>query len=105
MALRAILEHHTVFIGKALNLACKKLRAFFMSKVTEARHAHHFSIRQKAADLMRAIGIINAPWGANIGARHITVSTSGLVPRIRDLADAAKGVPPVVLPVHRHARL
>jgi 23S rRNA (adenine2503-C2)-methyltransferase len=38
-------------------------------------------------NLMRAIGIINAPWGTNIGARHITVSTSGLVPRIRDLAD------------------
>jgi 23S rRNA (adenine2503-C2)-methyltransferase len=38
-------------------------------------------------NLVRAIGIINAPWGAGIGARHITVSTSGLVPRIRDLAD------------------
>ncbi len=39
------------------------------------------------AHLLRAIAIINAPWGLNIGARHITVSTSGLVPRIRDLAD------------------
>ncbi len=38
-------------------------------------------------NLLRAIGIINAPWGPAIGARHITVSTSGLVPRIRDLAD------------------
>ncbi|MGH8048474.1 MAG: 23S rRNA (adenine(2503)-C(2))-methyltransferase RlmN [Chthoniobacterales bacterium] len=38
-------------------------------------------------NLMRAIGIINAPWGTNIGARHITLSTSGLVPRIRELAD------------------
>jgi 23S rRNA (adenine2503-C2)-methyltransferase len=37
--------------------------------------------------LMRAIGIINAPWGVHLGARHITVSTSGLAPRIRDLAD------------------
>ncbi|MDD5200756.1 MAG: 23S rRNA (adenine(2503)-C(2))-methyltransferase RlmN [Terrimicrobiaceae bacterium] len=37
--------------------------------------------------LLRAIGILNAPWGAGVGARHITVSTSGLVPRIRDLAD------------------
>lgn len=37
--------------------------------------------------LMRAIAIINAPWGVGVGARHITVSTSGLVPRIRDLAD------------------
>lgn len=38
-------------------------------------------------NLIRAIGIINASWGHGIGARHITVSTSGLVPRIRDLAD------------------
>ena len=38
-------------------------------------------------NLMRAIGIINAPWGVNLGARHITVSTSGLAPRIRELAE------------------
>ncbi len=38
-------------------------------------------------NLMRAITIINAPWGAGIGARHITVSTSGLAPKIRELAD------------------
>src|ERR1700677_130251 len=37
--------------------------------------------------LMRAIAIINAPWGIHLGARHITVSTSGLAPRIRDLAN------------------
>jgi len=37
--------------------------------------------------LMRAIGILNAPWGVGLGARHMTVSTSGLVPRIRDFAD------------------
>ena len=38
-------------------------------------------------NLMRAIVIINAPWGIHLGARHITVSTSGLAPRIRELAD------------------
>ena len=38
-------------------------------------------------NLMRAIQIINAPWGVGIGARHITTSTSGLVPQIRQLAD------------------
>src|SRR5207248_7410659 len=38
-------------------------------------------------NLMRAIRIINASWGLGIGARHITVSTSGLVPQIRKLAD------------------
>ena len=39
------------------------------------------------ANLMQAIAIINAPWGVGIGARHITVSTSGLAPQIRELAD------------------
>jgi 23S rRNA (adenine2503-C2)-methyltransferase len=37
-------------------------------------------------NLMKAVTIINAHWGLNIGARHITISTSGLAPRIRDLA-------------------
>ncbi|MEY2525926.1 MAG: rRNA (adenine2503-C2)-methyltransferase [Verrucomicrobiota bacterium] len=38
-------------------------------------------------NLMRAISILNAPWGLGIGARHITVSTSGLAPQIRKLAE------------------
>jgi 23S rRNA (adenine2503-C2)-methyltransferase len=38
-------------------------------------------------NLIRAIQIINAPWGIGIGARHITVSTSGLAPQVRKLAD------------------
>jgi 23S rRNA (adenine2503-C2)-methyltransferase len=38
-------------------------------------------------NLMCAIRIINAPWGLGIGARHITVSTSGLAPQIRELSD------------------
>ena len=38
------------------------------------------------ANLASALEILNAPWGFGIGARHITVSTSGLAPRIRDLA-------------------
>jgi 23S rRNA (adenine2503-C2)-methyltransferase len=41
------------------------------------------------SNVMRAIQIINAPWGLGIGARHITVSTSGLAPQIRKLADEA----------------
>ncbi len=38
-------------------------------------------------NLMQALTIINAPWGIGIGARHITISTSGLAPQIRELAD------------------
>ena len=39
------------------------------------------------ANLMKAITIINAPWGIGLGARHITISTSGLAPQIKLLAD------------------
>ena len=38
-------------------------------------------------NLIKALRILNAPWGGGIGARKITVSTSGLVPQIRKLAD------------------
>lgn len=37
-------------------------------------------------NVMRAIKILNHPKGLNIGARHISVSTSGVVPRIYDFA-------------------
>jgi 23S rRNA (adenine2503-C2)-methyltransferase len=64
--------------------------------------------------LMRAIRIINAPWGLGLGARHITVSTSGLAPQIRKLADeplqirlavslhgATDGVRDQIMPINR----
>ncbi|MGC8805170.1 MAG: 23S rRNA (adenine(2503)-C(2))-methyltransferase RlmN, partial [Candidatus Ratteibacteria bacterium] len=37
--------------------------------------------------LIKAIGIINAKDGVNIGARKITVSTAGIVPKIMEFAD------------------
>ena len=37
--------------------------------------------------LLAAIDILTAPWGPHLGARHLTLSTSGLVPQIRQLAD------------------
>lgn len=37
--------------------------------------------------LMAALRTLNAPWGGGIGARKITISTSGVAPRIRQLAD------------------
>jgi 23S rRNA (adenine2503-C2)-methyltransferase len=36
--------------------------------------------------LLKALKILNAPWGGGIGARKITISTSGLAPQIRRLA-------------------
>jgi 23S rRNA (adenine2503-C2)-methyltransferase len=38
-------------------------------------------------NLLKALRILNATWGGAIGARKITVSTSGLAPQIRKLAD------------------
>lgn len=37
-------------------------------------------------NLLKALRLLNAPWGAGIGARKITISTSGLAPQIRKLA-------------------
>ena len=42
--------------------------------------------------LVRVLKILNAPWGLNIGARRITVSTSGLAPQIEQLADEEIGI-------------
>ena len=39
------------------------------------------------ANLTAALEILNSPWGVGIGARRITISTSGLAPQIRMLAD------------------
>ena len=38
-------------------------------------------------NVMNAIKILNNPKGINMGARHISISTSGLVPKIYKLAD------------------
>ncbi|HCR28728.1 MAG TPA: 23S rRNA (adenine(2503)-C(2))-methyltransferase RlmN [Opitutae bacterium] len=37
-------------------------------------------------NLLEALRVLNAPWGLNFGARRITVSTSGIVPKILELA-------------------
>lgn len=41
--------------------------------------------------LIRALTIVNADWGLGFGARRITISTSGLVPKILKLADEPLG--------------
>ena len=38
-------------------------------------------------NVIRAISLLNEPKGLNIGARHISISTSGVVPKIYELAD------------------
>src|SRR4051812_47526535 len=41
--------------------------------------------------LLRALTILNADWGLGFGARRITISTSGLVPKILKLAEEDLG--------------
>ena len=42
--------------------------------------------------LMAALRAANAPWGFGFGARRITISTSGVVPKILELAEESLGV-------------
>jgi len=42
--------------------------------------------------IIRALTIVNAPWGLGFGARRITLSTSGLVPKILALAEEPLGI-------------
>jgi 23S rRNA (adenine2503-C2)-methyltransferase len=42
-------------------------------------------------NLLRALTILNAEWGLGFGARRITISTSGLVPKILQLAEEPAG--------------
>jgi 23S rRNA (adenine2503-C2)-methyltransferase len=43
--------------------------------------------RANLRNLLAAIEILNADWGVGIGARHMTISTSGLAPQIEKLAE------------------
>jgi 23S rRNA (adenine2503-C2)-methyltransferase len=52
------------------------------------------------ANVFKSIQALNHPKMRNLGARHITISTSGIVPGIRDLADFQV---PVRLSVSLHA--
>jgi 23S rRNA (adenine2503-C2)-methyltransferase len=43
-------------------------------------------------NIIRALTIVNAEWGLGVGARRITLSTSGLVPKILKLAEEPLGI-------------
>lgn len=43
-------------------------------------------------NVIKFINIVNNPYGISLGSRHITVSTSGLVPRILDFIEDGKQV-------------
>ena len=42
-------------------------------------------------EVLKAIRILNEPWGFGIGARRITVSTSGIAPKILEFVEKADG--------------
>jgi 23S rRNA (adenine2503-C2)-methyltransferase len=57
-------------------------------------------------NVLRALRILNAPWALGIGARKMTISTVGLAPQIRHLAEeplhgATDEVRAQILPVSR----
>lgn len=54
------------------------------------------------ANLMKALRIVSAPWGLQIGVRHITVSTSGILPGIQKFAQEPE---PFKLSVSLHAAM
>ncbi len=41
--------------------------------------------------VMKALKILQAPWGFGLGARRITVSTVGIVPQIREFVERSEG--------------
>jgi 23S rRNA (adenine2503-C2)-methyltransferase len=43
-------------------------------------------------NVMNFIDIINSPKGIELGARHITISTSGIIPKIKEFSDQDKQV-------------
>ena len=49
---------------------------------------------------VKFLELVNAPYGLNIGLRHVTLSTSGIVPRIYDLMQLQL---PITLAVSLHA--
>ncbi len=55
-------------------------------------------------NLLKALRILNAPWGGGIGARKITISTSGLAPQIRRLARRTGTIPPGHFPARGDRR-
>ena len=55
-------------------------------------------------NLLKALRILNAPWGGGIGARKITISTSGLAPQIRRLADEPLQFRLAIFAAWRHRR-
>ena len=82
--------------GWSRNLTCAEIVTQVLHvKEEAARHPHPLSNivfmgtgepLDNFDNLIKAVRLINAEEGINLGARHITISTVGLVPKIKELA-------------------
>ena len=81
--------------GFKRNLSCAEIlfQVLYMKRIACERRLSHIVFMgvgeplDNYDNLMKAIRTINSPKGMNIAARRITVSTCGLVPKIKKLAE------------------
>jgi len=81
--------------GFKRNLSCGEIieEALFLKSESEGNRLTHLVLMGTGEPLdnydsvLKAIRIINSPEGLQLGARHITISTCGVVPGIKKLAD------------------
>ncbi|MBN1869723.1 MAG: 23S rRNA (adenine(2503)-C(2))-methyltransferase RlmN [Candidatus Omnitrophica bacterium] len=81
--------------GWKRNLTCAEIlsQILAMNRITEARRISHIVFMgvgeplDNYDNLIKAVRVINSPKGLNIAARRITVSTCGIIPMIKKLAE------------------
>ena len=91
-----------ISIIKNLNKEKYDIYPIYISKTGEWFEVHNIEKHEKIGDeledrmpisnVMEFINIINDPKGINIGIRHITISTCGIVPKIRKFMQERAGV-------------
>lgn len=81
--------------GWERNLSCGEIlsQVLYMKKIAQKRPLSHIVFMGMGEpldnydNLIKAIRVINSPEGINIAARRITISTCGLIPQIKKLAE------------------
>ena len=66
---------------------CASTGVKFVRNLTSGEIVEQLLAIERDENIKNAVHILNNPKGINMGARHISISTSGLVPKIYDLAD------------------
>lgn len=87
--------------GFQRNLSCGEIVAqvlYFSRMLTPANHVSHVVVMgigepmDNLSNVLNFFDVINDHQGLNVGARHITISTSGIVPKIYEFTDYPKQV-------------